>query len=127
LYVAILFCEEKAGVTVMIPSAGTASFVDLGAYFDRISYSGDHEPNYEVLEALHLAHATHIPFENLDILLGRRVHLDLVLDCVSPRHFKFTITPANAWVQNGIITGFRLPPERRKGARVIAVNYAIKH
>ena len=30
-----------------------------------------------VLEALHLAHATHIPFENLDILLKRPVRLDL--------------------------------------------------
>jgi N-hydroxyarylamine O-acetyltransferase len=30
-----------------------------------------------VLEAIHLAHATHIPFENLDILLGRPIALDL--------------------------------------------------
>jgi N-hydroxyarylamine O-acetyltransferase len=30
-----------------------------------------------VLEAIHLAHATHIPFENLDILLKRPIRLDL--------------------------------------------------
>ncbi len=29
------------------------------------------------LEALHVAHVTHIPFENLDILLGRGIALDL--------------------------------------------------
>jgi N-hydroxyarylamine O-acetyltransferase len=30
-----------------------------------------------MLRELHLAHATHIPFENLDILLGRPIQLDL--------------------------------------------------
>jgi N-hydroxyarylamine O-acetyltransferase len=30
------------------------------------------------LDAIHLAHATTIPFENLDILLGRPIRLDLV-------------------------------------------------
>jgi len=52
--------------------------VDLEPYFSRIGHSGAyHLPDHTLLEALHLAHATHIPFENLDILLGRRIHLDL--------------------------------------------------
>jgi N-hydroxyarylamine O-acetyltransferase len=51
--------------------------LDLDAYLRRIGYSGPREPTAPVLEALHLAHATHIPFENLDILLGRPVLLDL--------------------------------------------------
>ena len=51
--------------------------MDLEAYFDRIGYDGKREPTGEVLEALQLAHATHIPFENLDILLGRPIRLDL--------------------------------------------------
>jgi len=34
-------------------------------------------PAAETLAALHLAHATHLPFENLDILLGRPIRLDL--------------------------------------------------
>ena len=51
--------------------------VDLQAYLERIGYRGDLTPSYAVLEALHLAHATHIPFENLDIQLGRPIHLDL--------------------------------------------------
>ena len=51
--------------------------LDLQAYLRRIGYQGAVEPTRRVLEALHLAHATHIPFENLDILLGRPIALDL--------------------------------------------------
>ncbi len=49
----------------------------LGAYLRRIGYSGTREPTPAALQALHLAHATHLPFENLDILLGRPIRLDL--------------------------------------------------
>jgi N-hydroxyarylamine O-acetyltransferase len=58
-------------------SAEAASPFDLDAYCRRIGYAGDRRPTAAVLEALHLAHATHIPFENLDILLGRPIRLDL--------------------------------------------------
>src|SRR5207344_183669 len=51
--------------------------VDLDAYLARVGYHGPVEPRLEVLDALHLAHATTIPFENLDILLGRPIRLDL--------------------------------------------------
>jgi len=54
-----------------------AGAVDLGAYLRRIGYGGAREPTLPALQALHLAHATHIPFENLDILLGRPIRLDL--------------------------------------------------
>jgi N-hydroxyarylamine O-acetyltransferase len=50
---------------------------DLDAYLARIGYDGPREPTRETLDALHLAHAQNIPFENLDILLGRGIHLDL--------------------------------------------------
>src|SRR5687768_7725807 len=50
---------------------------DVRAYMQRIRYSGDLHPRYAVLEALHLAHASHIPFENLDIFLGQPIRLDL--------------------------------------------------
>jgi N-hydroxyarylamine O-acetyltransferase len=53
-----------------------ASPVDLTAYLERIAYAGDRSPSRATLDALHLAHATHIPFENLDILLGRPIRLD---------------------------------------------------
>src|ERR687887_435550 len=51
--------------------------LDLDAYLARVGYAGDREPTTEVLEKLHLAHATHVPFENLDIQLGRPIRLDL--------------------------------------------------
>jgi len=51
--------------------------LDLDAYLARIGYSGSREPTRATLAALHLAHAQHIPFENLDILLGRGIRLDL--------------------------------------------------
>jgi N-hydroxyarylamine O-acetyltransferase len=49
---------------------------DLASYLRRIGYAGTPRPDYATLKALHLAHATHIPFENLDILLGRPIRLD---------------------------------------------------
>jgi N-hydroxyarylamine O-acetyltransferase len=51
--------------------------LDLDAYLARAGYAGARRPAPAVLEALHLAHATHIPFENLDIQLGRPIRLDL--------------------------------------------------
>ncbi len=56
-----------------IPNAA----LDLDAYSARVGYGGELRPTLEVLEALHLAHATHVPFENLDILLGKPIRLDL--------------------------------------------------
>ncbi len=53
------------------------SSFDLEAYLARIGDSGPLAPSAEVLDRIHLAHATSIPFENLDILLGRRIRLDL--------------------------------------------------
>jgi N-hydroxyarylamine O-acetyltransferase len=50
---------------------------DLDAYVERIGYRGGLVPTPAVLEELHFAHATHIPFENLDIHLGRPIRLDL--------------------------------------------------
>jgi N-hydroxyarylamine O-acetyltransferase len=51
--------------------------IDLPAYARRIEYTGAWAPTLETLRQVHLAHATHIPFENLDILLGRPIRLDL--------------------------------------------------
>jgi N-hydroxyarylamine O-acetyltransferase len=51
--------------------------MDLKSYADRVGYTGDFAPTVDTLRQLHYAHATHIPFENLDILLGRPIRLDL--------------------------------------------------
>jgi N-hydroxyarylamine O-acetyltransferase len=54
----------------------TLSDDDLSAYFARISYSGPREPTLATLRGIVGAHATSIPFENLDVLLGRPIRLD---------------------------------------------------
>ncbi|HZU35067.1 MAG TPA: arylamine N-acetyltransferase [Gemmataceae bacterium] len=51
--------------------------LDLGAYLARVEYTGRLEPTENTLADLHLAHATHIPFENIDVLLGRPPRLDM--------------------------------------------------
>lgn len=92
--------------------AVSATF-DLDAYFARIGYRGSREPCWTTLAAIHAHHAQTIPFENLDILLGRRIQIDLasiqrklVQDCrggycfeqnallgAALRALDFTITP----------------------------------
>jgi N-hydroxyarylamine O-acetyltransferase len=46
---------------------------DLEAYLARIGYAGPRAATADVLTAIHAAHAGTIPFENLDILLGRTI------------------------------------------------------
>lgn len=45
--------------------------MQLSAYFDRIGYSGPTTPDFTTLEAVMRAHIAAIPFENLDVQLGR--------------------------------------------------------
>src|SRR5579871_2710965 len=54
-----------------------ASGLDLDGYFARIGWSGSTSPTYETLAGLVGAHTGTIAFENLDVLLGRPVRLDL--------------------------------------------------
>lgn len=58
-------------------STGDAKPIDLEAYFERIEYQGDRQPTVRTLMDLHLTHATHIPFENLDVMLHRSIPIDL--------------------------------------------------
>ncbi|WP_030417087.1 arylamine N-acetyltransferase family protein [Streptomyces sp. NRRL S-1448] len=51
--------------------------LDLEAYLARIGYAGDRRPTLETLRALHAAHLSSIGFENLEIVVGRPVLLDL--------------------------------------------------
>jgi N-hydroxyarylamine O-acetyltransferase len=51
--------------------------LDLDAYFARIGYTGARTCSFATLAAIHAHHAQTIPFENLDILLGRRIQIDL--------------------------------------------------
>jgi N-hydroxyarylamine O-acetyltransferase len=50
---------------------------DLDAYLARIGWRGSLEPSLETLKGLTRAHITRIPFENVDVLLGRGIRIDL--------------------------------------------------
>lgn len=50
--------------------------MDARAYLDRIGYPGSLNPSVDVLRALHRAHMYTVPFENLDIGLGREIVCD---------------------------------------------------
>ncbi len=55
-----------------------AAPLDLDAYLERIGWTGAvPAPTLESLRRLLFAHMARIPFENLDVLLGRPVRLDL--------------------------------------------------
>ncbi len=51
--------------------------MNLDAYLQRIAYTGPRTPDAATLAALHQAHLLAVPFENLDIHLGRPITLDL--------------------------------------------------
>jgi N-hydroxyarylamine O-acetyltransferase len=50
--------------------------LDLDAYFTRIGHSGPRTPTLATLHAIVRAHVQTIPFENLDVLLGRPIELE---------------------------------------------------
>jgi N-hydroxyarylamine O-acetyltransferase len=50
--------------------------IDTTAYLQRIHYTGRLEPTADTLDALQQAHLLAVPFENLDIHLGRPIILD---------------------------------------------------
>jgi N-hydroxyarylamine O-acetyltransferase len=49
--------------------------IDVAAYLARISYVGPVASTLPVLQALHVAHLQRVPFENLDMHLGRPISL----------------------------------------------------
>jgi len=50
--------------------------MNLAGYFQRIGYRGGYQPDLALLSALTTAHTRSIPFENLDVLLGRPIALE---------------------------------------------------
>lgn len=50
--------------------------LDLDAYFARIGYDGPTNAGLATLEALHLAHISAVPFENVTIQTGGSISLD---------------------------------------------------
>ena len=47
--------------------------LDSTSYLARIGFTGPTNPNLDTLKRLHLAHLHTVPFENLDISLGREI------------------------------------------------------
>jgi N-hydroxyarylamine O-acetyltransferase len=58
-----------------LPEGGAG--LDLDAYFARIGYDGPRDATLSTLFALHALHSAAIPFENIDVQLGREIRLDL--------------------------------------------------
>src|SRR5689334_19143407 len=50
--------------------------MNLLKYLARIGYDGPIRADIETLRALQFAHMQTVPFENLDISLGRKIRLD---------------------------------------------------
>lgn len=50
--------------------------MNIAAYLRRIGYDGPLDPSLQTLESLHRAHLLAVPFENLDIHIGRPIILD---------------------------------------------------
>ena len=61
----------------LVANPACNGIVNLDAYFERVGWRGMRSPMYETLAGLLRAHMAAIPFENLDVLLGRRIRLDL--------------------------------------------------
>ncbi|MFF1380540.1 arylamine N-acetyltransferase [Streptomyces sp. NPDC058308] len=51
--------------------------LDLKAYLARLGHTGATKPDLDTLRTLHREHVAAIPFENLEMMLGRPVPLDL--------------------------------------------------
>src|SRR5437868_86790 len=72
------FNRVRAEEDTMIEDLGygwQSDLLNLPAYLKRVGYHGDLQPTAATLRALHRAHVTSIPFENLEIILGRPITL----------------------------------------------------
>ena len=56
--------------------------MDLTQYLQRINYDGSREATLEVLQQLQSHHLLYVPFENLDIHLGKKIELYKTFDKV---------------------------------------------
>lgn len=57
--------------------AERATVANVDAYLERIGYRGTRRPTAQTLRRLHRAHLYSVPFENLDIHLGRPIRLSV--------------------------------------------------
>jgi N-hydroxyarylamine O-acetyltransferase len=71
----------------------------LRQYFERIDYGGPATPSQATLQAVHAAHVFSVPFENIDVQLGRAVRID-----IADAFQKIVVTRRGGWCyeQNGL-------------------------
>ena len=71
----------------------------LQRYLDRINYGGSLEPSFATLAALQKAHVCSVPFENLDVQLGRPLSTS-----IQEAYEKIVINMRGGWCyeQNGL-------------------------
>ena len=71
----------------------------LRSYLDRIEYGGAIEPNFDTLAALQEAHVCSVPFENLDVQLGRPLTIH-----IEDAYEKIVVNSRGGWCyeQNGL-------------------------
>lgn len=100
--------------------------MNVDAYLSRIGYEGSLEPTLKTLRDLHRAHLLTIPYENLDIHLGRTLSLSLpeVFDKLVPQKrggWCFEMNGLFAWALRELgvavtllgaaVTRFNTPPK----------------
>lgn len=76
--------SEPNSTTTNGPTSATApphpwhiDELDLQAYLGRVGFQGRPTKDFATLRALHRAHVGTIPFENLELMLGRPIHVSL--------------------------------------------------
>ena len=69
--------QHDTNATIVPTSEWRSEQLDVDAYLERMGYDGDLKPTAETLRGLHRAHVAAIPFENLDIVLGRGISLEM--------------------------------------------------
>jgi len=62
---------------VILDAVSEGFNVKLGKYLERIGYRGEIGPTLDCLTAIHRCHAFAIPYENLDVQLGRPLDFDI--------------------------------------------------
>lgn len=80
---------------------------NITAYLDRIGYNGSHEPNAENLALIQYAHLLSVPYENLDILMGipLSLEIDALYDKVVRRGrggYCFELNELFGWLLRGL-------------------------
>lgn len=66
--------------------------MDVQAYLERIGFEGEPKPDYQTLKRLQNCHQLTVPFENLDVILGKTPRLEL-----EPLYQKIVVRRRGGW------------------------------